>query len=181
MTNPSTTYIALLRGINVGGHTIRMRDLIAAFKAQGFINVNTILASGNVVFDNVTMDEEDIANSIERKLLKQFGFNVPVLLRTQKDIQRLINSDPFKDIKVINETRLYVSFLSDKPKSNLSIPYESPEKDFKIIRVTSTEVCSVLTLSPERGTTDAMKILEKEYGKKITTRNWNTVLKLVKN
>jgi uncharacterized protein (DUF1697 family) len=106
-----------------------------------------------------------------------FGYEVSVILRATQEIQDLVDSIPFKDIKVTPQTRLYVTFLSEKPKSSLKVPYESPEKDFKIVRVTNGEVCSVLTLGSNRGTIDAMDILEKEFGKKITTRNWNTVIK----
>jgi uncharacterized protein (DUF1697 family) len=96
------------------------------------------------------------------------------------EIQELADSNPFKKITVTPQMRLYVTFLSEKPKSSLKIPYESPEKDFKIVRVSNNEVCSVLTLSPNTGTVDAMSVLEKEFGRKVTTRNWNTVIKLLK-
>jgi hypothetical protein len=70
--------------------------------------------------------------------------------------------------------------LSEKPTSKLKIPYQSPEKDFCILLVTKGEVCSVLTINPTMKSTEAMNILEKEYGKNVTTRNWNTVEKLSK-
>jgi uncharacterized protein (DUF1697 family) len=89
-----------------------------------------------------------------------------------------VKGSPFEDVTVTSQTRLYVTFLSEKPASNLEIPYESPEKDFRILSVSDSEVCSVLTLTPNRGTTKAMDILEKEFGKNITTRNWNTVQKI---
>ena len=89
-----------------------------------------------------------------------------------------LSGHPFKKIKTTPQTRLYITFLSDKTSSKLKIPYESPEKDFSILSVTKNEVISVLTLSANRSTTDVMKILEKEFGKKITTRNWNTVVKI---
>jgi hypothetical protein len=69
--------------------------------------------------------------------------------------------------------------LSEKPKSSIRIPYESPEKDFKILSVHDGAVLSVVTLTPKRGTTEAMSILEKEFGKSITTRNWNTIAKIL--
>lgn len=81
---------------------------------------------------------------------------------------------------------MYVTFLPEKSKDYVKIPYlpaqagESPEKDFTILRVTDNEVCSVLTLSKERKTTDAMHILEKTFGKNITTRNWNTIIRILK-
>jgi uncharacterized protein (DUF1697 family) len=75
---------------------------------------------------------------------------------------------------------LYVTFLTEKHQSSLKIPYESPDKNLKIIRATASEVCSVVTLSPNTGTVDLMSFLEKEFGRKITTRNWNTIGKILK-
>ena len=90
----------------------------------------------------------------------------------------MVASDPFKGITVMPRTRLYVTFLGERPKATLKIPYESPGRDFRILRLGDGALFSVLTLSPTHGTTDAMEILEKEFGKAITTRNWNTIGKI---
>lgn len=173
-------YVAFLRGINVGGQkTIKMDELKKAFESLGFKNVKTLLASGNVLFD-APQKSPTLRKRIEERLKQKFGHEVHVILRTIVEIQELANSNPFKKIPVTSQTRLYVTFLSEEPKSSLKIPYESPEKDFKIVRVSNGEVCSVVILSANRGTVDAMSILEKEFGRKVTTRNWNTVNKLLK-
>src|SRR5690606_41622912 len=97
-------------------------------------------------------------------------------------------------IKVTPSTRLYVTFLSkaggDSPfkgsgvrkeaKEPLKIPYISPEKDFKILQASNTEICSVLDLSKGGGTIKAMDIIETEYGSNVTTRNWNTIVKMLR-
>lgn len=174
------TYVAFLRGINVGGNRIvRMDDLRKAFKVAGYSNISTLLATGNVIFDSDNDDLEELTDSLEIFLKKRFGFEIFVLLRTMNNIKRLVESDPFKGIKVTNETRRYVSFLNEYKKPNIKIPYEAGNGHFKILRVTPDEVCSLLILSPESNTVDLMGIVEKEFGKKITTRNWNTLLKLM--
>lgn len=174
----NTKYVAFLRGINVGGKMVKMEALRKAIEELGYEHVKTLLNSGNVVFEAEEKNEKKLQQVIEEKLEKVFGFHIDVLLRTQKNIQALVSADPFKGIAVTPQTRLYVTFLSEKSVHALKIPYESPEKDFRILRVTDTEVVSVLTLSEKRGTTDVMKIPEKEFGKLITTRNWNTVKKI---
>jgi uncharacterized protein (DUF1697 family) len=177
-----TGYVAFLRGINVGGNNlIKMEDLKKVFETMGFRNVKTLLASGNVIFDTVKEKTLILGRIIGEKLETTFGYNNGVIVRSIKEIQNLADIGPFKNITVTPETRLYITFLPEKPKSNLKIPYESPEKDFKILQVTDTEVCSVITLSHNRNTLDAMNILEKEFGKKITTRNWNTIERILKN
>jgi uncharacterized protein (DUF1697 family) len=99
-------------------------------------------------------------------------------VRSQKDIQDMVSENPFQNSNVTPETRLYVTFLSDTSRSSLKIPYESPEKNFKILQVSNNAIFSILLLSEKYNTTDAMKVLEKEFGKNVTTRNWNTVVKL---
>jgi uncharacterized protein (DUF1697 family) len=173
-------YVAFLRGINVGGHhKIGMTDLRQVFAGLGFQTVKTVLASGNVRFESSREDARALAAEITARLEATFGYEIPVILRTQAQLQALADSDPFAGIEVTPETRLYVTFLPEKPRSALNIPYESEDGGFKILRVTDDEVCSVLTLTPHRRSVDAMDVLEKEFGKKVTTRNWNTVLKLL--
>jgi uncharacterized protein (DUF1697 family) len=172
-------YVALLRGINVGGHKkVNMEDLRQAFSSWGLQNVKTVLATGNVVFESPVTDSGSLSHTIEDKIKTVFGLDVSVILRTLQEIQELVNSSPFEGITVTPQTRLYVTFLPEKLNSSLAIPYESPEKDFRILRVSDSEVYSVLTVTPNRGTTKAMDILEKEFGKNVTTRNWNTVIKI---
>ncbi len=171
-----TKYVAFLRGINVGGKKkVPMSDLKKTFESLGFQNVKTLLNSGNIVFEGEKADSQ----TIETKLKSQFGFDIPVIIRTHEELQKLIDTNPFKGIKLTPETRLYVTFLSTKPESTLKIPYMSPDKNLRILKVTDGEIISVLTLSPKFGTTEAMKMLEKEFGKTVTTRNWNTILKLI--
>lgn len=178
--NIHMTYVAFLRGINVGGNKIvKMADLKKMLEAMGFTNVKTLLASGNIVFETPQKDVTVLTKVISAQLEKTFGFEIAVMLRSREEIQKLVDSAPFKNIAVTKETRLYVTFLSEKSTTGLKIPYSSPDGNFIIVRATATEVCSVLTISPRAQTTDLMKILEKEFGKNVTTRNWNTVLKLL--
>ncbi len=175
-----TRYVAFLLGINVGGHKpVKMEELKKTFESMGFQNVKTLLASGNVLFETPETGTDNLIKQIEGKLEKEFGHETGVLLRTIEKIQNLTNAVPFKSIKVTPQTKFYVTFLSEK-LSALKIPYESIGKEIKIVHVSASEVCSILTLSPNQGTTDLMRVLEKEFGRKVTTRNWNTVAKILK-
>ncbi|HVW66487.1 MAG TPA: DUF1697 domain-containing protein [Candidatus Peribacteraceae bacterium] len=174
------TFIALLRGINVGGNKkVPMADLKKAMEKAGYTNVKTLLNSGNVVFDASEKKPEKVRTKLESVIEKKFGFPVPTLIRAQEEITALIALDPFKNISVNKDMRLYVTFLSEKPTSTVKIPYVSPDKSFTILRVTDHAIFSVLQLSEKFHTPDAMNVLEKEFGKNITTRNWNTIQKLV--
>jgi len=174
-------YIAFLRGINLGStHKVPMRDLKESFESIGFTNVKTSLNSGNVIFTADEADVSHVQNIIGNHLEKTFGFPINTLIRTQKEVQEMVEENPFKNITMTAQTRLYVTFLSESSKSALKIPYESPEKNFRILRVSNNAIFSVLLLSGKYNTTDAMNIIGKEFGKNVTTRNWNTVVKMAK-
>lgn len=176
-----TKFVALLRGINVGGNKmVKMDDLKKWFAALGFKNIKTILASGNVLFESGDEDEDALAKKIAVKLKAESGHDVGIQVRSIEEIQKLADRNPFKKVKVTPDIRLYITFLAQKPTSKLKIPYTSPEKDFKILEVTDREVCSVADISKGSGTPEVMNILAKEFGKNITTRNWNTVGKILK-
>ena len=176
-----TKYVAFLRGINVGGNNlIKMDDLKKIFESLGFKNVKTILASGNVVFETAKIKIPDLTKLISGKLEKTLGYGIGIIVRSIEDIRKLANTDVFKNITVTPQTRLYVTFLPEKSNSNLKIPYVSHDNNYKILRSSETEVFSVLTVSPTVNTTDLMSVLDKEFGKKVTTRNWNTIEKILK-
>ena len=171
-------YVALLRGINVGGHhKVPMAALRETLENMEFQQVKTLLNTGNVLFEAEKEPEKVLSEKIATQLEKTFGFPIPVIIRTAEDLKKIVAADPFREIKVTPATRLYVSFLADTPKSKLSLPYTSPDESFRIISVIDRTVFSVLDLDKTRSV-DAMKILEKEFGKNITTRNWNTVIKI---
>lgn len=173
-------YVAFLRGINVGGNKkVPMAKLTEVLKKDGFTNVKTLLASGNILLESDLSSTEAIRKKVEAVIEKTFGFTSHTIVRKFADLEKLSKSEPFAKIKVTKDMRLYITFLSEKPKSKLKTPWASADKDYTILKVTDGEICSVLDLSKGMGTVDSMAILEKEFGKNITTRNWNTVQKLV--
>ncbi|MCL4523083.1 MAG: DUF1697 domain-containing protein [Acidobacteria bacterium] len=173
-------YAAFLRGINVGGHKlVKMDDLKKAVESLGFTNVKTLLASGNVVFQAPPASASVLAKRIEEKLKKSFGFEIGILIRPIKELQRLDKANPFAGIKVTPRIRLFVTFLSEKPAGSLKIPYVAPGGNFKILRASKSEVCSVLTITNLRRGMQFMAILDKEFGPKITTRSWGTIVRIL--
>ncbi|MEW6195571.1 MAG: DUF1697 domain-containing protein [Bacteroidota bacterium] len=179
-TNKLERYAAFLRGINVGGNKkVPMTELKNMLEKMGLKNVKTILASGNVVFDSIEKNIKLLGDSIEKKLNETFGFPARTLVYNFRDVEKMIALDPFKGIEVTKDIRLYVTLLSEKPKSKLKVPYVSPDSSFSILKVTDNAIFSVLSVQDTR-TVDAMSIIEKEFGKDVTTRNWNTILKLFK-
>ena len=173
--------VAFLRGINIIGHkTLKMDSLRRAFETMGHQNVRTHLASGNVVFETQKMSPKKLVKTIGERLEQALGYEITAILRSLSDLEDLVDSKPFKNVAVTPRTKLWVTFLAEKPMSSLKIPFTSPRKDFRIVRVSATEVCSVLNLSRRRGGTHLMSFLDKEFGRNITTRNWNTIVRILR-
>ena len=174
------TLIAFLRGINVGGHhKVPMACLRVVLTELNCKNVKTLLNSGNIVFDTGEKNIQSFEIKIENLLTKTFGFPIPVILKKKTEILGLVDQDPFKRVSVNKDTRLYVSFLKHSPETKLTLPYTSKDNAYKILSIENNTILSVLDLSTSR-TTKAMDDLEKNFGKEITTRNWNTIEKIAK-
>ena len=172
-------YVAFLRGINVGGHKqIKMAELGRIFKSLGFKNVKTYILSGNVLFETTRTKPEVLIRMIETGLHSALGYEVAIILRTIAELEALMKSDPFKQVKPDADTKKYVTFLSEKHKSKLKVPVWSPKKDWEIIHLKPREVFVVAY--PVKGRYgESMALIEKEFGKSSTTRNWNTVIKVL--
>ncbi len=171
-------YAALLRGINVGGHhKVPMAGLKSEMGKMGFSNVVTLLNSGNVVFDAADSLGGDLEAVLTESLEKTFGFPIPVLMREAAEILGLVRQDPFKDVPLTTDTRLYVSFLKQPPATALDLPWLSDDGSFRITATAEGHVCSVLDLGVTK-TPKGMDALEQLFGKNITTRNWNTLLRI---
>lgn len=179
-TNPEKTYIAFLRGINVGGHhKLSMAELKKELEVLGLKNVETLLNSGNVIIHSESVDIESLEEKISEHLETTFGFPVPVIITTAEIIKKIHAVAPFKDIAVTKDIRLYVSFLKENKNPLPDFPWTTLDGSFSIIHKMEKVVFSVLDLSVSK-TADAMKDLEVFFGKNITTRNWNTVERILK-
>ncbi|MGH7204046.1 MAG: DUF1697 domain-containing protein [Candidatus Levyibacteriota bacterium] len=172
-------YVAFLRGINVGGNKkVPMEELRKTFSEWGFSEVKTLLNSGNVVFDAEEKESKKLKEAVELGLEKTFGWRIEVFLRTQESLQKMVNENPFAKIEVTPQTRLYVTFLPKNMQTTLEIPYKSENNLFRILDVKDDTLFSVLTISQDGDSLKLMNVIGKEFGKNVTTRNWNTIKKV---
>src|SRR5258708_26419681 len=108
--------ISMLRGINVGGHKgLKMEELRKSFEAEGFEQVKTYIQSGNLVFSGGKLSTAVLSRKIEAKILGDFGFSVSVITRTQDEMERTIQNNPFVKDRGIDQTKLHVTFLAEAP------------------------------------------------------------------
>lgn len=173
-----STYIALLRGINVSGQKIiKMADLKLLFEAQGFQNVQTYIQSGNVVFSSVEKNISKLESNISSSIKKKFDFNVAVMVITPAKIEYVLDKNPFVKMKKDIE-RLYVTFLSESPlKENIiklnAIDF-SPEEYFLDGRYIFLYVPNGYGKAKLNN-----NLFENKLKVSGTTRNWKTMSKLL--
>lgn len=167
-------YIALLRGINVGGHNVKMEALRGYFAELGLENVSTFIQSGNVFFDS---DEPAVVLSprIEKHLLKKLGYDVPVFLRTAEQLQVAIEAFPSVDTALDADVRLCIVFVDEMPK--LTFPLSSPKGDMTLLAATKREVFVIWEIIGGRPPTAAFQ--DKTLGKRTTTRFLHTARKIL--
>lgn len=172
-------YIALLRGINVGGKkSIKMTDLNTLFQALGFNNVKTYIQSGNVVFDYETTDTTKIADKIKLKINETFCYEVETIIRTEEELINIINNNPFIKEDNIEVDKLYVTLLSNLPQQtlldSLELKKEEDEK-FAILGRTIYLYCPNGYGNTKLNNT----MFEKKLKTVATTRNLKTINKLL--
>lgn len=173
-----TTYVALLRGINVGGNAkVPMARLKELFLAQGFTNVTTYINSGNVLFDTDKKDVLLLTGAIEHALKKEFGFPIPTLLRDEKTLRKvasLISSAYTNDVTQRTDV-LFLWGAFDR-KSTLTRLPTNPAVD-RVQYVPGAVVWNIHRSDLRQS--GMKKFIGTDVYKHMTARNVNTVRKLV--
>lgn len=168
-----TTYIALLRGINVGGHNkIPMKELKQLLTDAGFADVRTYIQSGNLLFRSPNV-ESAVAEQIHRVIADNFRLRIPVVVRTAEEWADIAERRPFQGDEA-DESRWYVTFFDRSADASGLDPNRSPGDRFVIV---GREAHLFLG----RGAAETKLShdwFEKQLGVTATARNWNTVQKL---
>jgi len=170
-------YIALLRGINVGGNTmIKMAELKATFESVGFTSVVTYINSGNLAFDTRKTSEAALVEKVEMGIKAKFGRPVPVMIREQDEIKRITANNPFEG-DYESHKEMHVLFLKEelpKEKTDQLLAAASETERFS---VQGREIYCHLPM----GIADSLlgkSFIEKKLKVAVTGRNWRTVEKL---
>ena len=150
-----------------------MPALQACLESAGFKNVKTLLSSGNVVFDSRAAARAALERKIEALTGKDLGKAFPTILRSAEDLQALLDSDPYQAFRLRPGSKRVVTFLRKAPSSSPKLPIEF--QDARILCVRGTEVFSVYVPGPQGPV--FMTLIEKTFGKDVTTRTWDTVKK----
>lgn len=172
----SDVHVALLRGINLGGRRLPMKDLAAMFRDEGCSDVRIYIQSGNVVFEAGKALAHHIPDLIEVAIAERFGFEAPVVTRTAGEIDGVVGGNPFLKGGA-DPKSLHVAFLQDRPsRSRIAAldPRRSPPDEFAVrgseiyLRCPDGVARSKLTT----------QYFDSRLETITTSRNWRTVLKL---
>lgn len=171
-------YIAILRGINVSGkNMIKMPLLVKAMEKAGFDDIQTYLQSGNVLFTSELLDPEQIAEKIETGIKTDFDLDVPVLVLTEEQLSTTRANNPYADGEK-DETKLHVTFLQTRADKDLVDKIETGKylpDEFTV----ESEIVYLYCPTGYGKTKLNNNFFEIKLKQIATTRNWNTVCKLV--
>lgn len=172
-----TRYVAMLRGVNVGGTgKVKMGDLGALFTALGHTDVKTYLQSGNVVFDSSERGTDRLAAAAEQAVSAELGLDLTVLIRTHADLSAVLTTNPYLD-REDDLTKLPVTFLAAEPDQEKSAALTIPAGEPSVFTIVGREV--YLHCPAGYGRTKLNNtFLERKLRVRATTRNWKTVTAL---
>jgi uncharacterized protein (DUF1697 family) len=176
-----TTYISMLRGINVGSQKIiRLADLISLYEALDFTAVKTYIQSGNVLFNSPEQDISKLATAIEEQIEQAFGYKLTVFIRQPADFQRIIAGSPFLGERHEDPARLHITFLY-RPVTEAELRLlDQPKAETGDEFVACTQEIYLFCPNGYGITKLSNVYFERKLHVPATTRNWNTVLALYK-
>ena len=175
-----TKYVALLRGINVGGNKlIKMADLREVFESARFKNVRTYIQSGNVIFESADTDDQAIVRKIEKKIYQALGHEVTVILRTVAELKASVKAGPFKNIESGEDVMLFVTFMASAPIKEPRLPFMIAKENAEILAIKNRAAFIVCRRKKNGMFSFPNAFFEKELGVSSTTRNWRTVYKIL--
>ncbi len=167
-------YVALLRGINVGGkHMIKMETLRATFSSLGFENVKSYINSGNLIFETAKTNDGKLAKKVHDAIKKDFGFEISVIVRSMAEIGEIIANNPY-DGQFEKNKDLHVFFLEQELSLENTLLLLEKNSDLEMIAVNGRTIYYLLRIS----IVDSLLgkgFVDKKLKVAATARNWRTV------
>ena len=164
-------YVAFLRGVSPMNAS--MPALKRCFEAEGFTNVRTLLSSGNVVFDSRSVSVSALERRAEKAMGAALGHSFETIIRSTAYLQAFLDADPFAAFDIPPTAKRVVTFLHSPAELKLDLPIE--RDDAVILGFTGSEVLAAYVPGPKGPT--FMALIERTFGKSVTTRTLDTVRK----
>ena len=173
-----TTYIGVLRAINLGAHNkIAMSDLRAMLAKIGFQDPKTLILSGNVVFKSASSSADKVEKMLEAASTKHLGVTTDYFVRTAEEWQAIIAANPFAKEAKNDPARLVMMCLRAAPSADQVKALQAAVKGREIVTANGRQAYIVYPDGQGRSKL-TIQLIEKHLGTRGTARNWNTVLKL---
>jgi uncharacterized protein (DUF1697 family) len=167
-------YAAFLRAVSP--MNAKMPQLKAAFEAAGFADVKTVLSSGNVVFTSTRAAESSLERKAEAAMVERLGHDFLTIVRPVDALREMLDRDPYKAFRLPKGAKRVVTFLRKAPTSKLALPIEL--HGAQILAIEGREIFTAYVPSPKGAV--FMGLIEKTFGKQVTTRTWDTVAKVAR-
>ena len=167
-------YAAFLRGVMPTN--CKMPALKEAFEAAGFTDVKTVLGSGNVVFDARSSSEQLLQQKAEAAMQDRLGKAFMTIVRSIEQLRKVLATDPYKPFNVSPKAKRIVTFLRGRPTAKIKLPVELDGA--RILALKDGEIFSAYLPNPKGPV--FMTLIDKTFGKDVTTRTWDTVAKVAR-
>lgn len=173
-----TRYIAFLRAINVGGgRTVKMEPLREVFRALGFSEVASFLASGNIVFETTAANTRTLERTIEERLRNVLGYEVAAFVRTDSELADIASYAPFRESETDTAGEVNVIFLADPMNGKTKRKVMELRTDTDAFRVRGREIYW-LRRKKRGGSPFSTVPLDRALGRPFTIRGMKTVKKM---
>ena len=168
-------YAAFLRAVSP--MNAKMSDLRAAFEDAGFTDVKTVASSGNVVFTAPKSSEASLQRKAEAAMERRLGSAFLTVVRSVDALRKMLASDPYERFRLPRDAKRIVTFLRDASPKKLDLPIE--RDGASILAHEGGEIFSAYLPSPKGPV--FMTLIEKTFGKEVTTRTWDMVAKVARD
>ena len=178
VVGPSLTvvqHVALLRGIGPGNPKMQNPELVRVLNSIGLHDVTAVISSGNYIFHSDERDRSVLEKHIETALEDHLGNACSAIVRSRRQIEDLCRMDVFDAFDDGPTDRCHVTFLQQRPAGNERLPADGD--GYRVLGVRRNSVFLVVDSTQSR-TPEVMRLMEKTYGKQITTRTWRTVQRI---
>ena len=172
-----TRRVAFLRAINVGGHNVKMDALRKLFESLGYTDVQTFIASGNVIFETDAKNAHILETQIEKKLKASLGYNVSTFIRTGPELSAILKHKPFSVRQLDSARALNVAFIAEPLGDAANDKLMARKTDIDDFHVNGREIYWLCGRKQSESTFSNV-VLEKTIGKPSTLRGLNTVRQL---
>lgn len=172
-------YAALIRGIGPGDPRKTNERLRGVLETLGLTNVRSVISSGNLIFESAETDIHKLEDMIETAWPQELGFEATAIVRSQAQLQKILQANYFDGMTHSNSSYLLVTFFKHPTKPAFEMPYQPASKPY-VVKGYTDNVLFTVTDNTIIKTTDLMTWLEKQFGKEISSRTPLTIERIIK-